>query len=859
MHTDPLDVPPCRVVAALGRRLGALFALVLSFCLGSAAAIAQCTTSLQSGGPIATLRGDVVCSVLWDPDGAGPLPTWLVVGGGDLTGGDTSFPVGLLAFDGAQWRDIGFGDHLVFALAVFNGELVVGGQFVLQTAGGSAMNIARLSGSSWLPLGHGFAANVLAMTVFAGQLVVGGGVSFAGGINAPIAKWNGTSWSSLGGVLTQGTVFALANLGSLYVGGNFTTSVGHSLIRWDGTTWSGAGNPTLGGVRFHVSALRAFPGTVRGTELLVAAGKFDSIGGVAVNEVARTGIGAVTWSAMGSLPTGLDPEGLFISAPVLGTPTVYVSGRNTSPTRAARWNGTTWVPLGSLGPATGTATAHGLLIYGGALVVGLDGPTAPRTASMFRFANDWTPLYGKGFTSPVQCLAFDGPAAIAGGAFVVADGTIVNGIARRSGTAWVPLGTGVSGGAATVLAVARASNGEVFAGGDFTTAGGNAASNVARWNGSAWAPLGTGTNGIVRALLVAADGDVLAGGDFTTAGGVACNRIARWNGTAWSPLASGMNDAVRCLAQRNSGEIIAGGSFTVAGGAACSRVASWNGSSWSSIDVGMNDAVHALASGADGMLFAGGAFTTVGGGRLCQHVARFGGTQWLSLGVGVSGTVSALAVLPNGDALVGGSFDSENRSRVVRYNRLGNTIERIADGLEGTAVLALAAAANGDVLIGGDFDAIQFNVLGASGHLAILTTNCPALATAVPTACIGPAGPLALTADTLPWVGSTFRSTATGYAPQALAVSAFGLQAANLPLSQLHPTGLPNCNLLTSTESLLLAFPAAGVSHHQLAVPNSAVFAGVQLSHQCLQLSLSGAVLQSISSSNALTLVMGLL
>lgn len=69
-------------------RYRALLALLFTIWLGSVAAIAQCNTSLQSGGPIATLRGEVGCSVLWDPDGTGPLPTWLVVGGRDLTGGD---------------------------------------------------------------------------------------------------------------------------------------------------------------------------------------------------------------------------------------------------------------------------------------------------------------------------------------------------------------------------------------------------------------------------------------------------------------------------------------------------------------------------------------------------------------------------------------------------------------------------------------------------------------------------------------------------------------------------------------------------------------------------------------------------
>lgn len=177
-------------------------------------------SSLQSGGPIATLRGEVVCTVPWDPEWYGAVA--------DVAGGrwsrshrqHTAARVALLAFDGTQWRDLGFDvAGIVLALEVFHGDLIVGGQFVLPTPGGSVLNLARRSGSSWLPLGHGFNGLVRAMTVFAGELVVGGSVSFAGGINAPIARWNST-WSSLGGVLTQGAAPGVGeNFGSLYVGG----------------------------------------------------------------------------------------------------------------------------------------------------------------------------------------------------------------------------------------------------------------------------------------------------------------------------------------------------------------------------------------------------------------------------------------------------------------------------------------------------------------------------------------------------------------------------------------------------------------------------------------------------------------
>ena len=70
------------------------------------------------------------------------------------------------------------------------------------------------------------------------------------------------------------------------------------------------------------------------------------------------------------------------------------------------------------------------------------------------------------------------------------------------------------------------------------------AGNVARWNGTAWSSLGSGAaNGVddgVVALAIASNGDVYVGGDFTRAGGTVAASIARWNGTMWSSLGSGI-------------------------------------------------------------------------------------------------------------------------------------------------------------------------------------------------------------------------------------------------------------------------------------------------------------------------------
>ena len=115
-----------------------------------------------------------------------------------------------------------------------------------------------------------------------------------------------------------------------------------------------------------------------------------------------------------------------------------------------------------------------------------------------------------------------------------------------------------------------------------------------------------------------------------------------------------------------------------------------------------------------------------------------------------------------------------------------------------------------------------------------------------------------LIAHRLPWIGSTFRSTATGFAPAALGVAIVGLNPQSTPLSVLHPAGRPGCDLLASTEAVLLAFPVGGAASYQFDVPNHSALVGVALWHQFGQIELDASFnILSLSSSNALALVVG--
>lgn len=76
----------------------------------------------------------------------------------------------------------------VYALTVFNNELIAGGAFI--TAGGDTVKyIAKWNGTSWSPLGSGMGGFVYALTVYNNQLIAGGSFTQAGGNSAiKIAK-----------------------------------------------------------------------------------------------------------------------------------------------------------------------------------------------------------------------------------------------------------------------------------------------------------------------------------------------------------------------------------------------------------------------------------------------------------------------------------------------------------------------------------------------------------------------------------------------------------------------------------------------------------------------------------------------
>jgi hypothetical protein len=830
----------------------------LLFLLLSLTATAQCTPAWVPGDAIPAIDGTVHTLVTWDPDGTGPTPTRLVVGGVFRVGsiGSTNIAV----HDGTQWTTLGTLYGAVHRLTNWNGQLVA------ITALSQTESVMLWDGTNWQALGNiggagGFYGYARAMATYNGDLVIAGSFGSVNGIAAnSIARWNGSTWAPLGSGIASGYVRALMPFGTaLYVGGTFTAAGGvaaSNLATWNGSTW--AASATVNGT---VEAMAVRNGLAITQQQLHIAGNFTAVGAVPAQHVARFSPSTGLWSALGSGLPGTTCTALFgrnfgISSFEL-TAAVDSAG---SPQKVWRWNGTAWTNLGNVSDLSGDVVPSGLSYLGGQYLLGLQ--SADQNVRAFDASGVWTPVRGLGIAGRTYAIEASGSDLVIGGQFATISGTTVNHIAHGGPGNWQPLGSGVDP-TGVVNAIVRTSNGDVIAGGTFTTAGGVAVNNIARWNGTAWASLGSGLNGAVFDLEVLANGDLIATGAFTAAGATSTSHIARWNGTTWSSLGLGLSARGNALALAANGDLLVGGNFLTAGGVTCNRIARWNGSAWSALGVGFDSSVFAVAVLPNGSIAAGGSFQT-SGAATCPYVAQWNGSAWatpLTLFFRPNDDVYALLALPDGDLVAGGATWTYSLSFPPIF--VNTTIARLSGaqwselGASGLAVWALAQRPDGTLVAGGDF---QLDGATISENIAQLVPPCPATASSYGAGCSGSGGANTLVATELPWLGGTFRGLATGMPSLGFAVTVTGLAPLALPIAAILPAGLPGCSALVTPDVLELAIPSAGRVTTQLAIPNTLSLVGAQLRQQVAPFETNaGGAITAITSSNALLITIGVL
>jgi hypothetical protein len=361
-------------------------------------------------------------------------------------------------------------------------------------------------GSLLCQQGKNMDATVKSLSVYNNNLVAGGTFLQAGCTQVSrIASWDGSSWDSVGCGISSNLLegmCALTTYGSDLIGGGDFFGVGcwpgipaNGIARWNGSSWSALGSGMSGGAPLTVVyALTVYGGN------LIAGGNFTQAGGISANYIAK-------------------------------------------------WNGSSWSPLGTgMSHTLMIPAVYALTVYNGNLIAGgyfTHAGGNPASNIALWNGSTWSPL-GSGINSQVYALTVYGTDLIAGGTFTQAGGTSANYIARWNGSSWSSLGSGMGGGSFTHVSALTVYSGNLIAGGDFTQASGTSANYIASWNGSSWSALGSGMSGgtytKVFALTVY-NSDLIAGGDFTQAGGIPANYLARWDGTSWSRVGYICGDA----------------------------------------------------------------------------------------------------------------------------------------------------------------------------------------------------------------------------------------------------------------------------------------------------------------------------
>ncbi len=830
---------------------------------------AQCDPSWSPGLGCPGVDGEVVASVAWDPDGSGPAAVELVVGG--------SFGVaGAARCNGIARCDLNTGTWSAFASEAFsrvtalavltNGDLVAAG--VPKNSAGGVQRVARWNGA-WSWLGGDFVGMVHTLHVTpAGQLFVGGPfVSIGGQPVGGIARWDGASWLPLGSGLAGAggigwamTMQSLPN-GDLLVAGLFGHAggvVATNVARWNGNAWFAVG----AGLPGYVSALAR---TANG--VLLAGGEFT------VGAGGSSASGLAVWNGTTFVPV----FGLVGPYPFLPTATVrallplpgnrvVVAGvlqvaAPAIPFVAMLDTATfAWSPVGAGAAAatdgigyvnTMTRLPLGRFAVGGSF--GRAGASDVGNVTLWNGAG-WQAL-GTGFANGVVCSATlaDGTFVLGGG-FAQIDGQTCNAIAIRSGAGFVPLGGGLtqpSGHAGVAGTILPEPGGGLLVAGNFRFADGVAVGGLARWQAGTWSAFAAGgVDGSVNRMLRTSTGDLVVAGAFDLAGGVAAHNVARWNGTNWSNLGSGLEGNVYALLELPNGDLLAAGYGLTAFG---DVLMCWNGSAWTPMAPPSSN-VFVLFT----MQLLPGGDLVVGGADLAGPfgvLSRWNGSTWQPFQAALSGEVLALHVRPDGDLIVGGAFHSvggQPISGLVRWR--GGAPMPIDGGVNGT-VGTIDTLPNGNLVVGGFFTIAGDRV---SSMVAELRVPCAPAVVSEGQGCFGSAGQVVLTADSQPWLGTTFTATATTIPPSSIAVVVFGVQPLTTPLFQLVPQGGTNCFLFVDPLQLLPKAPTGSALTVALALPAVPALAGLVLREQVVVLELGASgVVQAVTGSNALAATLG--
>lgn len=301
---------------------------------------------------------------------------------------------------------------------------------------------------------------------------------------------------------------------------------------------------------------------------------------------------------------------------VAGGEFLWISGRRVN--AIAAWTGSTWEPFGQ-------GVDHGgcpgipcyprvlaLLPFGDDLIVGgnfIRAGGQPANYIARWDGTSWHPL-GQGVDDQVFALAEYQGDIIAAGLFLNAGGQPANHIARWDGASWHTLGQGSN---------RNVNDLEVFddrliVGGSFGTVGQDSIRNIAAWNGANWEAMDNGS--LQRPDCFGQfEGQLIAGGVFQDPETLQEFRIARWDGRSWIQFGPAEPSRPTHALAVYRGTLVRGFSGFV------HNIERWDGVAWHPLGSGTDKFVLALCP-TETSLYVGGAFL-VAGGKTAWFIARW--------------------------------------------------------------------------------------------------------------------------------------------------------------------------------------------------------------------------------------------
>ena len=300
-------------------------------------------------------------------------------------------------WDGNEWHNLGSGrNRTVCTLTNYDGDLIVGGIFDDETQGSCPPmyindSILRWNGETWslmTAMGNPLIAFIYSLNVWNGELYAGG-FFFGESEIHHLARYEGYGWSEVGGGTYDpdytAEVLTLSDFNNdLVVGGGFT-NVGSiqgppaaGLALWDNVNWDPIGNPFYDGRRVN----RIFTSSCVIGENLYVGGMFKRVGpdiecrNLAVYGPCGPG-GTMAWSD--EILIGYDDIGnecMILSVEEFNGDLI-VGGffdeiNGVSVNHIARWDGNEWLPLGDgmTSDDTENTRVHDLFVYEGDLYAG---------------------------------------------------------------------------------------------------------------------------------------------------------------------------------------------------------------------------------------------------------------------------------------------------------------------------------------------------------------------------------------------------------------------------------------------------------------------------------------------------------